>query len=150
MLRAESAVPPADPLVIIVDLGKQMSYTISSREKLITVSHGRAALNKIGIAYPAGTDPCTPAGVAPSHDASCKQLGEESVNGRDAVKWELTENINGRTRTQYVWFDPKLHAAIKVVAGPATIELQNIREEPQPTSLFAIPTGYRHMDVGGR
>jgi hypothetical protein len=150
MLRAESAVPPAEPLVIIVDLGKQVSYTISSRQKLITVSHGRAALTKIGIAYPAGIDPCTPAGVAPSHGASCKQLGEERVNGRDAVKWELTETVNGHTRTQYVWFDPKLHAVIKVAASPTTVELQNIREEPQPASLFAIPTGYRQIDVGGR
>lgn len=46
------------------------------------------------------TDPC--AGVP---GLSCKRIGTEAVNGREAVKWELTMTDRGQTLTATQWLD---------------------------------------------
>jgi hypothetical protein len=154
MIRAE-ATPQSgnatDPGVfLIVDVAQQKSYTIVSSRKAIMVAHGRAALNKASIALPFNENPCVPSdgGTLPS-GSSCKELGEETVNGRHTVKWAMSETLGGHPATQYVWVDPKLHCLVKIQAWQSTVELQNIQEGPQPALLFALPTGYQTMDVGG-
>ena len=153
MYRVEAVSPAAnatDPAIVIVDVASEVSYLIDDQQKIIMVSHGRAALNRISIAVPADGDLCARLAKSASQNASCRSLGEDTLNGRPAVKWEMTESFNGQTATQYVWVDPKLGAAIRVDAGRATRELQNIQEAPQPARLFAIPADYRRIDLGGR
>jgi hypothetical protein len=73
-------------------------------------------------------------------------LGEETVNGRHTLTWEVSETMRGQSGTQYVWVDVKLHCIVKMQMGPSTMELQNIGKGPQPASIFALPTGYQVMD----
>ena len=76
---------------------------------------------------------------------SCHKVGNEVVNGRNAVKYEGT-SADGDTG--YVWIDPKLKFAVKWQGKSGGGELRNIQEGPQPNSLFAIPAGYQKMDMG--
>jgi len=154
MIRAGADATPSndgDPTFIIVDIPKQVSNTVMPNRKAIMVAHGMAALNKAGIALPANENLCTPTNAGPDPTrTSCKNLGEETVNGRHTVKWEVSETMRGQSGTQYVWVDAKLHCIVKMQMRQSTMELQNIHEGPQPASLFALPTGYQVMDVGGR
>jgi hypothetical protein len=153
LFRVDAVSPTAsaaDAPFVIVDVASEVSYVIDNQQKIIVVSHGRAALDRLSIAVPASRDVCAHHGQSGSQDVSCRPLGEDTLNGRPAVKWELSETSNGQTATQYVWVDPKLGAAIRIDAGRATHELQNIQEAPQPARLFAIPADYRRIDVGGR
>jgi hypothetical protein len=153
MFRVEVVSPTAnaaDAPVVIVDVVSEVSYVIDNPRKTIMVSHGRAALNRISIAVPANGDLCARLGKSTSQNISCRSLGEDTLNGRPVVKWEMTQTSNGQTVTQYVWVDPRLGAAIRIDAGRATHELQNIQEAPQSARLFAIPADYRRLDLGGR
>jgi hypothetical protein len=154
MIRAEGDAASSrggDPMLVIVDIAKQVSYSIVPSSKTIMVAHGLGALNKVGIALPVNENPCTfIRGGPPPAGTSCQKLGEEMVNGRHATKWEVTDVINGHAGTQVVWVHGNLHSAVKLQFGPFTEELLNIREGPQPASLFELPSGYRQLDVGGR
>lgn len=154
MIRAESTAPgPAAQrtTIVIVDTVKQTSYTMVSNEKVMLVAHGLGALDKVGIALPVNENPCTSVrGNPASAAASCKKLGEETVNGRHATKWEVNETINGQKGTQTVWVDASLHSAVKIQFRAFTQELLDIKEGPQSASLFVVPADYRQMDVGGR
>jgi hypothetical protein len=135
----------------IVDLDKQVSYLVVDRQKMVMVSRGPLAIGAVGFVRRAGEDSCSYPGVSPEKHFSCKQVGEEAVNGRQTLKLEITEAQNGHAATEYSWFDPKLHTVIKVERGASTIlELRNIQEGPQPASLFAIPNGYRQIETGGQ
>lgn len=77
---------------------------------------------------------------------SCRKVGNETVNGRNAVKYEGT-NAKGESGT--VWIDPKLQFPVKWQGknGEAG-ELQNIQEGSQPANLFEVPAGYTKFDMG--
>lgn len=155
MVRAESTAPGQAPndraIVVIVDTGKQISYTLVPSQKLMMVAHGLGALNKVGIALPINENPCTSMAGGPApKGASCKKLDEEAVNGRHTTKWTLTDTINGHSETQTVWVDAALHSAVKVQYGALTQELLNVQQGPQPANLFVVPADYRQMDVKGR
>ena len=136
--------PQAGPMIFLVDLEKQIVYGISEREKLVVVSHGNTAAGIYPLAYLAGGSPCAPTGGA--QFPLCKQLGEETVNGRRTLKLELTTTWHGRTNTVNFWFDPKLFVDLKLQYGAGSYELQNVQESSQPASLFIVPTGYRQVD----
>lgn len=72
-------------------------------------------------------------------DLTCKDLGHEEVSGRDVEKWEV-ESTTGRT---YQWFDIRLRIIIREEFPDHIYELRNIKEEPQPKSLFHMPTEHR-------
>lgn len=86
--------------------------------------------------------------------ATCKDLGSETLNGRNTEKWEISQP-NQRLGTQQpqtvltrIWVDTKLLVWTKMeaMAGATLIggyELQDIQEGPQPASLFVIPAGFR-------
>lgn len=81
--------------------------------------------------------------LASNKGGSCHKIGDESVNGRDTVKYEST-NANGE-RNQF-WLDPKLRFPIKW-QGKNNGELQNIKEGSQPSSLFEVPAGFTKMEI---
>ena len=96
--------------------------------------------------YASGVPPCPPAG------ASCKNDGSETLNGRNAEKWEISQSVQGQTLLTHVWVDTKLQVwtKLEVIAGSSLVlsnELQGIREAPQPASLFIIPAGFRDVSV---
>ena len=77
---------------------------------------------------------------------SCKKLGSEHVNGRKTQKWEITSPRGGKG---HLWVDPRLAFVIKMRDEEGLTELRNIKEGPQPPSLFELPAGYRRMETAG-
>ena len=71
---------------------------------------------------------------------SCKPIGAEVVNGRRTTKWEFTHGIGGREWQTYEWVDSKLHVAIRRQFENHITELRDIKEAPQPSQLFDIPS----------
>ena len=74
--------------------------------------------------------------------------GPEIANGRPAEKWELTATMANQTINVHVWLDAKWHFVVKQESAGITGELANIKEGPQPASLFEIPSDYQKMDMG--
>jgi hypothetical protein len=74
----------------------------------------------------------------------CQRIGEEHVDGRDAVKYRAT---SPRDQPSYGWIDRQLGFPIRFTAADGTtVDLQNIQQGPQSTQLFEIPSGYRKFD----
>lgn len=46
-------------------------------------------------------------------NATCKKLGKEKVNGRDAIKWEMTVKRNKQNFKSLHWLDKKHHMALR-------------------------------------
>jgi hypothetical protein len=75
---------------------------------------------------------------------TCKKVGDETVNGREAIKYTGAME-NGDTGT--AWIDRKLHFPIKWEGEKTAAELQNIQEGPQDAKLFEIPKDYQKLDT---
>jgi hypothetical protein len=71
---------------------------------------------------------------------SCQKLGSEDVNGRSTQKWAMKDN-NGKAMT--AWIDPSLPLAVKTEWEGGSGEFRNIKEAPQPESLFQVPSDYK-------
>ncbi len=89
-------------------------------------------------------DPKNPCASDPG--STCKDLGNETVNGRTADHWQVTHKDGN---VSDVWIDNSLHFPIKTVSGGTTWQLTNIKEGPQDPSLFQVPAGYHKMDITG-
>ena len=76
---------------------------------------------------------------------TCHKVGSETVNGRSTVKYEGT-NSSGESST--VWIDSKLRFPVKWTGKNGGGEMQNIKEGPQPASLFEIPSDFKKFDMG--
>jgi hypothetical protein len=130
----------------ILDLAQRTSTVINVGQKIYTQ---KPASRQDLQFYASGASPCPPAG------ATCKDEGSETLNGRNAEKWEFSQSLQGQTLLTRVWVDTKLHVwtKVEVMAGAALVlsnELQDIQEGPQPASLFIIPAGFREMTVPKR
>lgn len=62
------------------------------------------------------SSPCD--GIA---NATCKKLGKEKINGRDAVKWEMTVQRNGRDFKSLHWLDRKYHMPLREQLHDGTV-----------------------------
>jgi len=77
---------------------------------------------------------------------SCTKIGPDTVGGRSTVEYEGVSNKGDKS---HIWVDTKLHCVIKTDGGTGGgIELRNIQEGSQPSSLFEIPAGYTKFDMG--
>jgi hypothetical protein len=76
---------------------------------------------------------------------SCTKVGSDSVNGRSAVKYE---GVSNKGEKSFIWVDTKLHCVVKTEDTAGGIELRNIQEGSQPSSLFEVPAGYTKFDMG--
>jgi len=75
----------------------------------------------------------------------CKRIGDETVNGRHAIKYQSTSPRGG---IDYAWVDPSLKFLIKSRdANGSGVDLLNIKEAAQPESLFQIPADYQKADT---
>ena len=77
---------------------------------------------------------------------SCTKIGNDTVNGRSTVKYE---GVSNKGEKSHYWLDTKLHCVVKTEEGANGIELRNIQEGSQPSSLFEVPAGYTKFDLGG-
>lgn len=79
---------------------------------------------------------------------TCHKIGHETVNGRDTVKYE---GVGSKGDVGYFWIDLQLRFPVKwsFDKNPNNGgELRNIKEGPQPASLFEVPAGYTKFDRG--
>jgi hypothetical protein len=76
---------------------------------------------------------------------SCTKVGSDTVNGRSAVKYQA---ISSDGKTGYAWVDTQLHCVVKTEDSTSGIELRNIQEGSQPSSLFEVPAGFTKFDMG--
>ncbi len=132
----------------ISDLNAKKSYTLMNDQKMY-MEHD---LNR-----PAGPmgrgprmpdikeyDPSNP--CANQEGVTCKKVGTETVNGRSCDVWQFDK---GGKKESTTWVDQKLHVPVKTVhEDGTTFELSNIKEGPQPASVFEIPPDYQKMDMG--
>jgi hypothetical protein len=73
-----------------------------------------------------------------------KLVGKEKIDGREVEKWEVTTKHGNQTQHSIEWVDPELRVALKQEHGQGQVtELRNIKEGPQPASLFEVPQGYQ-------
>ena len=75
---------------------------------------------------------------------TCHKDGNETVNGRSAVKYTGT---NSRGETGSVWLDKKIAFPIKWEGKNGSGQLENIKEGSQPASLFEIPSDYQKFQM---
>jgi hypothetical protein len=73
-----------------------------------------------------------------SKTVTCKALGDEKIDGRDASKWEVTSKTGKAT----VWIDSALHITLKQVGDGGWMKIANIHEGPQPAELFKVPADH--------
>jgi hypothetical protein len=76
---------------------------------------------------------------------SCKKVGEETVNGRSTVKYDLS--CYGEIC--HLWIDRRLHVIVKRETKWNSTELRNIQEIPPDYSLFQPPADYVERGPGG-
>ncbi|MGH9530703.1 MAG: hypothetical protein ACRD2S_12385 [Terriglobales bacterium] len=68
---------------------------------------------------------------------SCHKVGNDTVNGRAAVKYEGTSD-DGKKGD--VWVDAKIDFLVKMADADGNVtQLRNIQEGSQPGSLFQVP-----------
>lgn len=73
---------------------------------------------------------------------SAKRVGRETVNGRQAEKWQC----EGAEGVDTVWFDDRLKTEVRSQDRDGeTFELRNINEGRVPSGLFQPPAGYTRM-----
>jgi hypothetical protein len=79
-----------------------------------------------------------------SSSMQCKRIGNESVHGRDAIKYHV---LSTQGRWYFAWIDEKLRFVLKYqVDDGATFTIVNIEEISQPQGLFEIPDSYQKFD----
>lgn len=129
---------------MITDGSTQTSYMVMHQQRMYMEIHGNQS-NPMTQRMPkvdTNFDPQNPCGK----DVTCKKVGTETINGRVCDKWVTTQK-DGKTST--AWIDQKLFFPIKTVSDDGrTMELSNIKEGASPASTFAVPDGYRKMDMG--
>ena len=79
----------------------------------------------------------------------CKSAGQEILDGRPTQRWDAT-TPDGAYGS--LWYDPQINFIVKVSRTSKSgvqsgYELQNAKQEPQPTSIFDVPEGYRKFTL---
>lgn len=87
--------------------------------------------------------------IADRKDMKCRKVGHETVNGRETVKYEVSD---AEANSGFEWIDVRIHFPVKWQNGVGNGELQNIHERPQPPELFEIPAGFtkRHYATAAK
>jgi hypothetical protein len=77
-------------------------------------------------------------------DWRCERTGEATIGGRRAIAYRA---VSASGRVLLGWIDAayKFPLQIRTEDG-VTVTAGNVRDEPQPASLFEIPAGFRKFD----
>ncbi len=84
--------------------------------------------------------------------ATAEDLGTETINGIKCRVFKVTykEDLRGDST---LWISKELETPIKIITntaeGMSTMELQNIKKGSVSSSVFAIPSGYKKMEMPG-
>jgi len=85
--------------------------------------------------------------IATDEKGKCRKVGHETVNGRDAVKYEVSPR---KGDPGSIWIDAVLHFPVKWQSAASKGELRNIKEAVQSAELFEIPVGYTKRSYGSQ
>ena len=113
-------------VVRISDVKRGMEWILFPADKTYLERGAPAGAETAPPAAPtAETDPCV---GAPG--LTCRRVGIEDVNGRAAVKWEMTATEQGQTMTAAQWLDVERGLPLKqVLPNGQTMELKLIGPE---------------------
>jgi hypothetical protein len=138
--------------VVIMNLATQTSTVLMSQQHMYMEMPAQTQGQRMGYAnafFQAG-DVENACGdwqkMGHNQGGSCHKEGNETVNGRNTVKYEST---NASGDVNHFWLDPKLRFPVKWEGKNNGGELRNIQEGTQSASLFEIPAGFTKMDMGG-
>jgi hypothetical protein len=149
----EGATPDSgasDKSIILLDLAAGTSTVLDTDRKIYVEQAPAIARRSVASFRTADNTPCEK-NPNSTGTATCKQIGTETINGRNAEKWELVLTMGGQTVTGHVWLDAQWHFIVKEALGMGmTGELQNIKEGPQPASLFEVPADYHQATMQDR
>jgi len=143
----ESASPSSaepDNGIMLLDLNAGTSVVLDTNRKAYIEQPPAMARRSVQLFRPAAKNPNSPG------TSTCTKIGTEMVNGRSTEKWELIATMTTQTITAHVWLDVKWHFVVKGEGPGLTGELENIKEAPQPASMFEIPPGYQKMTMQDR
>jgi|SRR5688572_21564795 len=130
--------------VTIFDSQARTGWVLMPQQKMYMEMKQQDALSQIANES-AGDNPC-----ANIPNSTCRRGGEENVNGRDTVKWEIAMNEGGQQSTITQWFDPSLGFVVRQQTSEGmTMDVTNIQPGPQPASLFELPPDYKKLSVPG-
>lgn len=76
-------------------------------------------------------------------EKGAKPLGEETINGHPAKKFEIEED----GEKAIFWVSKKLSFPIKIEDSESVMEYKNIKEGSIPDSQFDVPAGYEKMTM---
>ncbi len=145
---------PGGVMVTIFDPDKKSVWLLDLQQKVaadmrVLMMQSTVVSKWVGMALAWGAstqesfkplDPSHP--CAEFRTATCEKVGTEIINGRNTQKWELTHDLDGKILKSYQWIDSKLYISIKSQDQDGVRELRNIKEGPQPASLFEVPADY--------
>jgi hypothetical protein len=72
-----------------------------------------------------------------------KLLGQDTLNGREVEKWQVTVQQGNQTQQATEWVDPRLNVAVRIEQRGQGQELRNIQVGTQPDKLFVVPQDYQ-------
>jgi outer membrane lipoprotein-sorting protein len=80
-----------------------------------------------------------------------KQVGSETIDGHPAKKYLITYKSGKGTNQVYQWMATDINFPVKTEAvdGSWSQEFRNIKDGPQPDSLFEVPAGYKKFQAPG-
>jgi hypothetical protein len=133
---------------MIMDLQNHTAWELRPQRKIATdmsailkSAQGTANSDLLTGALPDPNNPC-----AAVRDFACHKLGTEDINGRHTEKWEMKDLKDNKLTT--LWIDPSLPLAVKTQWEGGSGEYRNIKEGPQPESLFQVPPEYKKLQFG--
>lgn len=134
---------------VIVDMAKQTWTVIMDERKMYMEMPPQMIGQRVGYNFFHPRDAenaCSDWLQAPANKGgTCHKVGNETVNGRNTVKYEGT---NSKGEVGYAWIDPKLQFPVKWQGKNGDVgELRNIQEGSQPASLFEIPSSYKKFEM---
>jgi len=146
-VRAETNGPGGT--VMVVDVATNTAVLLLPQEKIFVdmrrLGHMNQAFMPVDV-----DDPCRTwqaRGTADGDDThwTCRRIGNETVGGRETIKYAASSS---KGDDGFVWIDPKLKFMVRSAnAAGQGMELRDVREAPQPPSLFEIPTGYKQQEM---
>lgn len=164
-VRMES-MDPTGRTALVFDPQHNTTLLISEKDRSYIDAGMFARVIAIGFAplmrffRPAGTgDPCTQWNTTvdmftaitrqhrsgPPPHFTCQSLGAESVDGRSAHKWSVTEDSHSNSGT--VWIDDRLQIVSKSMDQNGEMEMRNIKEGAPPQAMFEAPADYQKLSL---
>jgi hypothetical protein len=143
--------PDARGSYSILDLAQQTSFVIDPARKVVLQQPPVRARTSLA-EFTAGADPCARfRNPRTSGTGTCAKIGVEMLNGRTADRYEVKESLGGQPYNMNLWIDSRLHIVLKMEMPRGMLyELRDLREGPQPASLFELPADYQKLIMPGR